>query len=310
MSKRLVSGIMVAVLLITGLAVAGCPRPETVASPEKANWPEVLRFGAGFGEHPDEIRARWAPVGEYLERELGIPVEVYAGADYTAVIEAMRVGRIELARFGPFGYILAAERAYADAIVTTGIVTEEHPEGILDTYHSYIITHPGTGLRSMDDVKRRSGELTLAWVDPASTSGFLIPKGHFLDIGIDPDRHFREVKFAGSHTKAVLAVTAGKVDVGANCLIEDMIEEGKVTPDEVIILWKSPPLPRGPFAVRRDMDPELRRRIVQALTNMREKDPEGFYIVTRGRMNRVFMPVDDSRYDFFRPLARALGFIE
>jgi len=315
-NSRLILGIIAAVLLITGLAVAGylvqerAGVPTTPAAPERANWPEVLRVGVGWGEAKEELKARWGPLAEYLEKELGIQVELFTGADYTAVIEAMRAGRIQLAKYGPFGYILAAQRANAEAIATTGIVTEEHPEGTPATYHSYIITHPGTGLQSLDDVKRRSRELTFSFVDPASTSGYLIPKGHLLSIGIDPDTDFSRIIFAGSHAKSVLAVKAGKVDVGANMLIEDMIEQGKIAPEEVVILWKSPPLPMSPFAVRGDIDPELRRRIQQALVDMHKNDPEALVASTGGREDLILVPIDDSHYDFFRPLARALGYIE
>ncbi len=79
---------------------------------------------------------------KYLERELGIPVELFVGTDYTAVIEAMRAKKLELAYYRPFGYIMAAERANAEAIAA------DATEKGLSTYHSYIITHPRTGVKN------------------------------------------------------------------------------------------------------------------------------------------------------------------
>jgi phosphonate transport system substrate-binding protein len=274
---------------------------------EKKEKAEVLRIGVIPGTEDAEKQIKTLePVRKYLERELGIEVQMFPGTDYTAIIEAMRAKKLEVAHFGSFSYILAAQRANAEAIATQG-----ESDGSLSTYHSFIITHPGTGLKNMEDVRRRTGELTLVFVDPASTSGHLIPRGHMLSIGIDPDKDFKEVMFAGSHPKSVLAVTARKVDLGANCVWERMIKKGQITPEEVVLIWKSEPIPSGPVAVRGDLDPELKKRIQQAYVNMDEKNPGAMEAMqTTWSKKRVYVPVDDSRYEFYRPLARGLGYIK
>ena len=42
-----------------------------------------------------------------LSRELDMEVELFIGTDYTATVEAMRAGNLDVAMFGPFSYVLA-----------------------------------------------------------------------------------------------------------------------------------------------------------------------------------------------------------
>ena len=40
-------------------------------------------------------------------------VELFIGTDYTATVEAMRAGNLDVAMFGPFSYVLANDLAGA-----------------------------------------------------------------------------------------------------------------------------------------------------------------------------------------------------
>ena len=232
-------------------------------------------------------------------------VEVFVPANYTAVIEAMRAKKIDVAVFGPFSYVQAAERANAEAIVTGGIDTGE-----VATYHSRIITHKDSGLKNIDDLKEHANEVTFAFVDLASTSGNLIPRGYLLSIGIDPDKDFKECMFAGGHHTVVLSVKSKKVDVGAVCDKghNRQIDSGAITPEEIIVIWESDPIPKYPVAVRGDLDPALKKRIQQAFVDMPEKDQEAMKTWGK-RYGERYIAIDDSTYDYIRNIAKALGHI-
>ena len=56
----------------------------------------------------------------------------------------------------------------------------------------------------------------IAWVDPSSSSGFIIPKASLIHKKkIDPDGFFGKQVFSGAHDALVLAVLNGTVDAGA-----------------------------------------------------------------------------------------------
>lgn len=142
-TSLLITGLVLALLVSFGISNCG-------PGADEGTKPEVLRLGLIPAEDIEEMAKAFEPVRQYLEKELGIPIEVFKATDYTAVIEAMRAKKVDVAYFGPFSYVLAAKRANAQAIVAGG-----DADGKLATYHSTFVTHKDSGLKSVDDVKAR-----------------------------------------------------------------------------------------------------------------------------------------------------------
>nr|QNO55238.1 hypothetical protein MHJDHPNH_00040 [Methanosarcinales archaeon ANME-1 ERB7] len=296
-----ISAFVIAAVAVTGAYMNGIFESEKTDE-------QTLRIGLIPTEDQLEMLKKFEPAKAYLERELDMPVETFMATDYTAVIEAMRAKKIDVAYFGPFSYVLATERANAEAIVTGGTDT-----GDVATYHSCIITHKDSGLKNIDDLKEHAHEVTFAFVDPASTSGNLIPRGYLLSIGIDPDTDLKECMFAGGHDAVGLSVKSKKVDAGAMYDIgyNRLIDSGAITPEEVIVIWESDPIPKSPIAVRGDLDPALKDKIQQAFVAMPEKDPEAMKTFeNKWEKNKWYIAIDDSTYDYVRNIAIALGYIE
>ncbi len=276
------------------------------AADNSANQP--LRIGLVPSDDMVEILEKFQPVQDYLENELGMEIETFRATDYSAVVEAMRSGKLDVAYFGPFSYILAAERANASAIIAGG----DNATGEVGSYHSLIIANKKSGINSIDDLKAKSKETTFAFVDPASTSGNLIPRGYLFSEGIDPDKDFKESIFAGGHDAVGLAVQSGKVHAGAiyDTGFNRMVDSGALNPEEVTIIWTSEPIPKSPLAVRGDMDPELAKRIQQAFLDMPTKDPAAMEsFESKWEKNAFYVPVNDSTYEYLREMAKAQGYI-
>ena len=128
-----ISAFVIAAVAVTGAYMNGIFESEKTDE-------QTLRIGLIPTEDQLEMLKKFEPAKAYLERELDMPVETFMATDYTAVIEAMRAKKIDVAYFGPFSYVLATERANAEAIVTGGTDT-----GDVATYHSCIITHKDSG---------------------------------------------------------------------------------------------------------------------------------------------------------------------
>lgn len=300
--RQFVTGTVLVVLIVFCVSSSGCLDPETETSEES-----ILRIGLIPSEDQLDMLKKFDPVSKYLETELGMEVKTFTATDYSSVIEAMRSDKIDVAFFGPFSYVLAAERAGAEAIVTGGTKTGE-----VATYQSCIITHPDSGINSIDDLKNNASDITFSFVDPASTSGNLIPRGYLLSVGIDPDKDFKACMFAGGHDASGLAVKSKNVDAGAMYDIgyNRLIDSGAITPDEVIVIWKSDPIPKSPVAVRNDLDPELKKKIQQAFVDMPQKDPEAMKTFeSKWEKNEMYVAIDDSTYEYVRGIGRSLGYI-
>ena len=253
-----------------------------------------LRMASFPTEDVKEQLEHMEPLRKYLEGKLGIPVEIIVTSDYSGVIEAMRSKHVEVAWLGPFSYVLASKVANAEAIL--GGIRKSTGK---TTYNSIIITRYDTGIETIEDLKGKA----FAFLDPASTSGYLMPMNMFKKRGIDPNKDFKNTVFAGSHTAVQLAVANGTVHAGADSIpsYKLMVEKGLIDPKKQKIIWTSEDIPPSPISVRGDLSPELKEKIKAALL-----DPEAAKIVHAEGKMMGYAEVKDSDYDGLREIAKNL----
>ena len=259
-------------------------------------------------EDPERRLHAYNELAEYLTERLGVPVELKRTASYAPTIEALRANKVDAAIMGSFSYMIAKQKADIKPLVTRG--TETGP----GMYHSFIATAPEKNLQSMDDVIADADQLTFAFVDPASTSGHLIPRAGLEGMGIKPERDFKEVVFAMNHTNSAMTILSGKVDVGAfqSSSYRRLIERGRMTPDDVRILWQSDPIPNGPVIVRGGLATELIDSITTAFLDMHEANPWLFQELVRssGVEGMRYWPANDEMWDGLRDIAYSLDTME
>ena len=255
-----------------------------------------LKMGLIPADDAEEMLRQYRTVTDYLSEKLGIPVEPEVTSDYTAAIEAMRAKHIDIAWFGPFSYILAHDKAGAEAIVN-GIRTETGKS----TYKSVFITKADSGIKTLEDLKGKK----FAFVDPASTSGYLIPMKILTENNIDPDKDFDTVFFAGTHNAVELAVANGTVDAGVDSdnSYNRMVELGEIDSEVNVIFYESEPIPGSPIAIRRDLPESLKQDIKKALLEMDEQIIH--QISGWGSINK-YIEVNDSDYNVIRETAKIL----
>lgn len=240
----------------------------------------------------------YEPIAKQLGEKLGCKVKLLITQSYTAEIEAMRNNKLELAQFGPFGYILAHDRAKAQAVATFG-----GSDGQPSTYYASIVSPKGTGITTLDGVKDKS----FAYSDPASTSGHLFPAFLLKKAGIDPNKGVKAI-YAGSHTASYEALRNKKVDAGElnSEQIATAKSQGIYDPSKFVTLAKSDPIPVDPFAVRGDLQPAFQKKVAQALTTIDlsklPKKARDALVATGG-----IVPTQDSAYDFIRQVQKSLG---
>jgi phosphonate transport system substrate-binding protein len=238
---------------------------------------------------------------DYLQKQLHIPVEVVNVQGYASTIEAMRAEKVDISLFGPLSYLLAAQKAGAEAIVARG-----YSDGSLAGYRSIIAVPKDSPIHTVEDMKLHAKELTFAFSDPASTSGNLYPRVGLLSMGINPERDFKKVIFAGSHAATVMTVKAGKVDVGAfsEKFYQRLVQMNKMKPDDIRVIWTSELIPASCTAVRKGLSDQLKKDIQAALLAIPTKDPELWAHLNSLMGNMAsgtqYVPVNDKTYDQLR----------
>jgi phosphonate transport system substrate-binding protein len=284
---KLISLFLCLTIILTGCQIEGEEKEEITK----------IKMGLIPADDADEMLRNYEPIKEYLSEQLGIPVEIQVTSDYTAAIEAMRAKHIDMAWFGPFSYVIAANVADAEAIVN-GVKTSTGSA----TYKSLIIANVNSGIETLDDLKGKN----FAFVDPASTSGNLIPRKMLIENGINPDEDFSTTFFAGTHNAVQYAIANGKVDAGASGdnVYQRMIESGEISEDTNKIIYESEPIPGSPIVVRGSLPESIKKSIQDALINM---DEQTIHQVDGWGGIAKYQLVSDSDYDVIRTTAELLG---
>jgi len=234
-------------------------------------------------EEAVKSQGQFEPFVEYLSGRLGREVELMVVSDYAAVVEAMKYGHADIARFGPFNYVLAMQEADIEVLVA-GI--KENTMG--PSYHALIIARADRGVTDLEGK-------SFAFSDVGSASGYLAPMTYLQENGIQPG----EIFFSGSHSASIEAVRNGTVDVAAladNRYLE-ALKEGVINIGEFVILWESSPIPNSPIAVQKSMDPNLKAQILGAFLEAPREIVEGLGI---GEVD--YVRIQDSDYDIIRQM--------
>jgi phosphonate transport system substrate-binding protein len=257
-----------------------------------------------MGVEPYDTTARLVPiyqqVGKLIGDKLGCEVKVYVATNYNAEIDAMRNGKLEIGEFGPLGYVLAHQVAGAEAVAAFGT-----KDGKPDTYWASIVTYPSSGIKSVADIRGHS----FAFSDPASTSGHLFPAYGLRKGGIDPDKDIRPI-YAGSHTSSFEALYNHKVDAGElnSEQLESAKQRGHYKDGDLVFLWKSDPIPTDPFAVRGDLPPAFKAKVIAVLQNLDLSSlPAADRKIMVGAGIARLVPQNDAAYDDIRDLVKTLN---
>ncbi len=258
-----------------------------------------------FGVAPYEASARLTPVYDSLSKllsaKLGCPVDVFITPSYNAEIEAMRNGKLDVAEFGPLGYVFAHELAGADVFATY-----DDAKGNPSTYTASIVTWKGSGVSALKDVVGRS----FAYSDPASTSGHLFPAYALRKNGIDPDNAVKPL-YAGSHTSSFEAIRNHKVDAGElnSQQIDAASQVGEYVGGDYVTLWRSAPIPNDPVAIRRSLPEPVKKRIVAAFMTLDFSQlPADLVKVLPSKGTTKYIAQSDSAYDQIRDLVKTMNF--
>ena len=151
-------------LVLICLSLGGCK-----AGNASDSWAKVLRFA--YSPQAEQLEGNTLRIDlmrNYLQNELHMPVEIVRVEGYSATIEAMRADKVDIATYGGLGYIIASQKAGAEAIIARG-----NPDGSIGGYRSAIAVPKNSSIHSIADLKAHSKDLVFAFADPASTSGYL-----------------------------------------------------------------------------------------------------------------------------------------
>jgi phosphonate transport system substrate-binding protein len=271
------------------LILAGCaPAPQAQEKP--------LNFSILSAESQMSAEKDWQPFLDDMGKALGRPVKAFYGSNYTALIEALRFRQTDLGWFTNQSGLEAVRRANGQVFARS-----VNPSGV-DGYEAVIIVRKGSGL-TLEQLLKCDRSLDFGMGDAKSTSGTLAPMTYlFAPRGIDPNTCFKTVRSA-NHEANLFAVGAGQIDASTNNTASmerlGMIDTdmARQTVRSVEVVWRSPRIPEDPLVWRKDLDPELKKKIADFLFSYGVGDtPEAAR--QRAILERIqtlpFRPADDT----------------
>lgn len=276
------------------------------ANGDRSDWPETISY-ATLPTADAEVVARHEPFETYMGECLDHSFELFTGSSYVAVVEAMRTDSVHVAKFGPFAYILAADRANAEAFAT-GTADADDP-----TYRSLIITLGKHGFESAEDLKGTS----FAFADPASTSGHIIPRTMLIDEwGITNDEfedQLGDMLHVSGGEAIITSVLNEEVTAGAlseNFWINQVQGSDEYTGhdnyDDLVVFRESEDLPRAVEAYRADLADSLKEQLNQCFLDAINQEELADFFTEYG-YDAGYVPAEDASYDVIRDAAEKLG---
>ncbi|MBC7742420.1 MAG: phosphate/phosphite/phosphonate ABC transporter substrate-binding protein [Bdellovibrionaceae bacterium] len=249
----------------------------------------------GLAENGKKLQA-------YFKKDLNLEVAVELPLSYIAVVEAFGSKRADAAIINTFGYVLANEKYGVEArlkLMNRG----------RDEYYGQIIAR----VDGPQTIKQLNGK-KFAYVDPASTSGYVLPLRLFKQEKINIKEHI----FAGRHDAVVTAVYQKQVDAGAT-FYTPPDDDG--TPkdarmlvkiqypdvfDKIKILKLTGPIPNDPVAFRKDLPEEMKVKIADSLKKY-IKTEDGAKVLLAMYHITDFKSASDKDYDKVREYLKDLN---
>jgi phosphonate transport system substrate-binding protein len=261
----------------------------------------VIRIGITSAENEKDRMARYKPWQDYLQKALGVRIELFTAGSYDGVIQALAADQIEAASLGSSAY--AAAYTETDGRVIPLLTVQDR--GGATGYYSIVAVRCDSGYKTLNDLKGK----VVAFADPDSTSGFAVPYFNLVKQGYDPKSVFSATPFAGSHEGGVQGVVTKQFDAAATYISnvagtdgvpQRMETKGMIKKGEVCWVWTSPEITNGPVTVRANLPKELVDAIRDAYKKAPEADPVAFRTITGGDTSdaKGYVEVSHDRYQW------------
>lgn len=276
-----------------------------LTAPVAAEEIKVFRIGILGGENAQDRLSKQECLREQTEELLGVETKLFAPADYNGVIQGLLGGSIDMAWLGASGY---AKTYLSDPEAVEPVLVKVNTDGSYG-YYSIGFARKDSGVQTLEDLKGK----TFGFGDPNSTSGFLIPSIEIPQVTgatMDSGDYFGEVKFTGGHEQTIVAVSNGDVDGGVTWAdglgewedgytsgaLRRAVDAGLVDMNDMVEIWKSAPIPEGPFVLRTALPEDVKVKMTGLLASMNSMDPDCMYNVLGGD-SKGLAPITHDAYE-------------
>ena len=249
----------------------------------------AFRIGILGGENTQDRLSRYEEFQKLLEAHLKVPVKLFPAADYAGVMQGIAAGQLEAAAFGASGFA----GAWLDCKCVEPVVVPQEADGST-YYYSVMVVRADSGIKTLEEMKGHS----LAWADPNSTSGYLIPSATLKAKGVNlaDGAYFTKTGFSGGHEQGVVAVlnkqydaavtwTSGQGDKAEGYTrgnLRSMVDKKMLKMSDINIIWQSGKIPNGPWAIRSAVPAAVKTSFKEFLLDLPKSNKKVYSDIERG----------------------------
>jgi len=255
-------------------------------------------------------------IADCLGQMTGLSFKIEVGTTFGASIEAMGANKAQVGFLNTFSVLLAEAKygvipalAVLRKYTANAIDPDKALSGQLEAfYKGQFIASTASGIKSFADLKGK----TFCFVDPNSTSGYIVPQIVLKANGIDPAADFKATQNAGSHNNVAIAVYKGDCDAGATFIdvVTDPTANLKAQypdiADKVSAFADTDRIPNDGVQFEKTLDPKLQAAISEGLVAMAQ-DPGGNAVLRGLYTINGFQKIDATFYDDFAAVLKKAG---
>ncbi len=255
-------------------------------------------------------------IADCLTEMTGMAFEIEVGTSFAASIEAMGAEQAQVGFLNTFSVLLAREKYNVVPVLvntrrynTNTVDPDQDMAGEMQPfYKGQFITQADSGITELADLAGKS----FCFVDPNSTSGYIIPRIIMQANGIDPDLDLTNQVSAGSHNNVAIAVYQGDCDAGVtfiDVLTDEAANLQGTYPDiaeKVVPFAVTDRIPNDGVQVIENLDPAITEAVVDGMLAMAE-DPGGAAVLRSLYSINGFAEVEPDFYDDFAQVLSDAG---
>ena len=219
--------------------------------------------------------------------------------DYAATVETLAAKKLDLVWYGGFTFVQARRRT-GNAVPLVQREEDTH-------FHSKFIVPISSKAQTLADLKGG----TFAFGSVSSTSGHLMPRYFLLKAGINPEKDFAKLSYSGAHDATAKWVESGTVNAGVlnESVYQKLIDEKKLDPTRVRVLWTTPDYFDYNWTVGGHVDPKIAEKIKAAFLALDYANPEHRVILDLQRTKK-FVATSPENYKSIEEAAIAAGLVK
>lgn len=233
-----------ALCLLLLLGGVGDPSPVQGAADQQA-----IRFSYPAIEDPTVTLGNYRKLLDAMAASIKRPVTIALRNTYGEIVQDLQRGAADIGIVNTFSYVDIVSRAKLKPLV-------RRVQAGRDYYQSYLIVRENAGISRYRELKGK----VIAFSDPHSTTGYLLPQLMLRSHRLEVTRDFARVLFVGSHESTALAVANGTAHAGAlSSYIYEELDPAVQAKLDIMDLSES--IPFGPVVARSALGEPLLQRI-------------------------------------------------